>query len=204
MIPGEVADLLQHALQKLQPGIWYVVDDINGFNPSFRRAISLSSFLYNNLLQLSGILSRYGENYRFNTRNLDTIRITLQENVTINTSRCFLERGGSNLLFLCTDAPLFCSPRDQAKSRQHWLVEYSQLDGPYLAVLNRLLHRQAAEPELIEDSPLLVVEAAEVDAVEEEVEVVVVAEEGLIEAAEEEEEDQRQHHLPPYQCTCIY
>jgi hypothetical protein len=33
MIPGEVADLLQYALQKLQPGIWYVVDDINGFNP---------------------------------------------------------------------------------------------------------------------------------------------------------------------------
>ena len=104
MIPGEVADLLQHTLQKLQPGIWYVVDDINGFNPSFRRAISLSPFLYNNLLQLSGILSRYGENYRFNMRNLDTIRITLQENVTINTSRCFLERSGSNLLFLCTSA----------------------------------------------------------------------------------------------------
>jgi hypothetical protein len=58
------------------------------------------------LLQLSGILSRYGENDRFNMRNLDTIGITLQENITIHASRCFLERVGSDLLFLCTDAPL--------------------------------------------------------------------------------------------------
>ena len=79
MIPGAVADLLQHALQKLQPSIWYIVDDINGFQPSFRRAISLSPFLYENLLQLSGILSKYGDNYRFNMRNLDTIWISLQE-----------------------------------------------------------------------------------------------------------------------------
>ena len=33
MIPGEVGDILLHAFKKLQPGIWYVVDDINGFNP---------------------------------------------------------------------------------------------------------------------------------------------------------------------------
>ena len=97
MIPREVANLLQHAVQKLHPGIWYVVDDIKGFSPSFRKSINLSPFLYNNLPQLSGILSRYGENYKFNMRNLDTIRISLQENIAINTSRCFLERGGSNL-----------------------------------------------------------------------------------------------------------
>ena len=143
MIPGEVADLLQHALQKLQPGIWYVVDDVNGFNPSFRRAINLSPFLYENLLQLSGILSRYGENYRFSMRNLDTIRITLQENITINTSRCFLEKGGKNLLFLCINAPLFWSPREQAKSRQRINLQENQLDRAYLNLLHRLLHRQA-------------------------------------------------------------
>jgi hypothetical protein len=113
MIPGEVADLLQHALQKLQLGIWYVVDDVNGFNPSFRRAISLSPFLYNNLLQLSGILTPYGDDCRFNMRNLDNIKISFQEHITISTSRCFLERGE----FMCIDAPLFRFPRDQTKSR---------------------------------------------------------------------------------------
>ncbi len=79
MIPVEVAVLLQHALHNLQPGILYLVDDINGFNPSFRKTINLSPFLYDNILQLSGILMQYGENYRVNMRNLDTIRVSLQE-----------------------------------------------------------------------------------------------------------------------------
>ncbi len=56
MIPGEVSDILLHAFKKLQPGIWYVVDDTNRFNPSVRKALSLSPSLYNSLLQLSGIL----------------------------------------------------------------------------------------------------------------------------------------------------
>jgi hypothetical protein len=68
-------------------------------------------------------------------RNLDTITINLQENIIINTSRCFLERGGSNLLFFCTDAPLFRSLREQVKSKQHLLIENNQLDGPYLVLL---------------------------------------------------------------------
>jgi hypothetical protein len=113
MTPGEVADLLQHALRKLQPGIWFVVDDINEFNPSFRKSINLSLFLYDNLLQLSGILMQYRENHRFNLRNLDNLRIAMKENITINSSRCFMERGGRNLFFLCINAPLFCSPREQ-------------------------------------------------------------------------------------------
>jgi hypothetical protein len=78
MIPGEVVEVLQHALQKLHPGIWYVVDDINAFNPSFGKLNNLSPFQYNNLLwRLSGILSRCVENYRFHRSNLDTIRIIL-------------------------------------------------------------------------------------------------------------------------------
>jgi hypothetical protein len=127
----------------------------------------------------------------------------MQENITINSSRCFLVRGGRNLLFLCINAPLFCSPREQAKSRHHLLVEYHQLDGPYLALLNHLSHRQAPEPELIEDVHVLVEEAAEVDALEEEEEVVLIEEVGLIEATEEED-DEGEHHLPPYQRTCFY
>jgi hypothetical protein len=66
MIPGEVGDILLHAFKKLQPGIWYVVDDINGVDPSFRKSVSLSPFLNSNLLQLSGILTKFGNNYRFN------------------------------------------------------------------------------------------------------------------------------------------
>jgi len=42
MIPVGAVEVIQHALQKLHPGIWYVVDDINGFNPSFRKTINLS------------------------------------------------------------------------------------------------------------------------------------------------------------------
>jgi hypothetical protein len=161
MIPGEVADLLQHALQKLQPGIWYVVDGVNGFNPSFRKSINLSPFLYENLLQLSGILSRYGENYRFSMRNLDTIRITLQENIAITTSRCFLESGGKNLLFLCINAPLFWSPLEQTKSRQRINLQDNQLDRAYLNLLHRLLQRQAPklEPIVIDEVPMIMEEA---------------------------------------------
>jgi hypothetical protein len=140
MTPGEVADLLQHALRKLQPGIWFVVDDINECNPSFRKLINLSLFLYDNLLQLSGILMQYRENHKFNLRYLDNLRIAMKENITINSSRCFMERGGRNLLFLCMNAPLFCSPREQAKSRLHLVIENNQLDGAYLAILNRISH----------------------------------------------------------------
>jgi hypothetical protein len=195
MIPGVVADLLQHALQKLQPGIWYVVDDINGYHPSFRKSINISHFLYDNLHQLSGILTKHGENYRFNLRNLDNLRIAMQENIIINSSRCFLERGGRDLLFLCINAPLFHSPREQAKSRQRLVVENNQLDEAYLVALNCLSHRQAPElePMVIDEVPVLVAEAAEVD---EEAQ-------GLVEAAGEEDEEGQQQ-LPPYQCTIYY
>ena len=63
-----------------------------------------------------------------------------KENITINTSRCFLERGGKNLLFLCINAPLFCSPREHAKSRLHLVIKNNQLDGAYLDILNRISH----------------------------------------------------------------
>jgi hypothetical protein len=66
MIPIEVGDLLRHALQQLTLGIWHIVDDDNQCNPSIRRALSLSPYQYTNLLQLSGIMTRYGQNYRFN------------------------------------------------------------------------------------------------------------------------------------------
>ena len=107
MIPGEVSDILLHAFKKLQPGIWYVVDDTNRFNPSVRKALSLSPFLYNSLLQLSGILTQYGDNFRFNLRNIDTIIVSMQENISITTSRCKFDRDGKNLLFMCIDAPFF-------------------------------------------------------------------------------------------------
>jgi hypothetical protein len=57
MNSGEVAKLLQHTFQKLQPVIWYAIDDMNGFNPSARRTISLMPLLFNNLLQLSEIFN---------------------------------------------------------------------------------------------------------------------------------------------------
>jgi hypothetical protein len=87
MIPGEVGDILLHAFKKLQPGIWYAVDDISGFNPSYRKSVSLSPFLYSNLLQLSGILTKYGNNYRFNLRNIDTLIVSMPEGISITTSR---------------------------------------------------------------------------------------------------------------------
>ena len=115
MIPIEIADLLRHALRQLTPGIWHIVDDVNQFNPSMRRALSLSPYQYTNLLQFSGIMTRYGQNFRFNLRNLDTIITLLQaDNINIHTSQCMFERGGKNLLFLCIDAPMFLSPKKQA------------------------------------------------------------------------------------------
>ncbi len=193
MTPGEAADLLQHALQKQQPGIWYVVDDVNGFNLSFWKSINLSRFLDENFLQLSGIISKYGDNYRFNMRNLDTIRISLQENITMNTSRCFLERGGKNLVFLCINAPLFRSPREQANSRQCLTMANNQLDVAYLAILNWFSNCLVPEAELIDDAPMLVEEAAEVEEGDDE-------EEGLGEAAGEEDEEGQQQ-LQSYQLS---
>jgi hypothetical protein len=181
--------------RSLQPGIWYVVDDVNGFYPSFRRAISLSPFLYENLLQLSGIISKYGDNYRFDMRNLDIIRISLQENITVNTSRCFLERGGKNLLFLCIDAPLFRSPREQAKSRHRINIQDNQLEGTNLLLLCRLSNQHAPEPEpiMMEHVPILVEEVKEGEAEAEEVV------EDVIEEAERQEQE-----YEPYQLTHYY
>jgi hypothetical protein len=71
MIPEEAADLLQHALQKLQPGIWYVVDDVNGFNPSFRKSINISPFLYENFLQLCGFFPYF--DHQVNKQKADSI-----------------------------------------------------------------------------------------------------------------------------------
>ncbi len=97
MNSGAVADLLQHALLKLQPGIRYVIDHINGFNPSIGRALSLSPFLYSSLLQLSGILTKYGNNYIFNLWNIDTLIVSMKESISITTSRWKFERDGKNL-----------------------------------------------------------------------------------------------------------
>ena len=107
MIPGEVSDILLHAFKKLQPGIWYVVDDTNRFTPYVRKALSLSPFLYNSLLQLSGILTQYGDNFRFNLGNIDTIIVSMQENISITTSRCKFDRDGKKLV--CVHVfPLSC------------------------------------------------------------------------------------------------
>ncbi len=93
MVLGDVGDILQHAFQKLQPHIWYVVDGTNGFNPSVRKTLSLSLFLYNSSLQLSETLTLYGGEFRFNLRNIVTIIVSMQENVSITTSRCKFARG---------------------------------------------------------------------------------------------------------------
>jgi hypothetical protein len=68
---------------------------------------------------------------------------------------------------LCIDAPLFCSSREQAKSRHHINVHDNQLEVTYLALLNHLSNQQAPEPEpvMMEDEPM-VVEDAEEEAVE--------------------------------------
>ncbi len=119
MLSQEVADLLQHAFWQLHPSIWFIVDDDdNIFTPSLRSGLSLSPYLYSKLLQLSGIRKRYGNNYRFNMRVLDYIKVSFQENFIINISRSHMERGGKNRLFLCIDAPIYKCPHDQAKSRQ--------------------------------------------------------------------------------------
>jgi hypothetical protein len=114
----EVADLQQHAFWQLHPGIWLIVDDDNHFNPSLRRGLSLSPYLSSNFLQISGIRRRYGNNYRFNMRILDYIKVSFQENFTINFSRSHMERGGKNRLVLCIGASIHKCPHDQAKNRQ--------------------------------------------------------------------------------------
>jgi hypothetical protein len=123
MIPIEIADLLRHTLWQQTPGIWHINDDVNQLNPSMRRALSLSPYQYTNLLQLSEIMTRYGQNYRFNLRNLITMKTLFQaDNINIHTSQCMFERGGKNLLFPCIDAPMFLSLGNQANSRQHIIL----------------------------------------------------------------------------------
>ncbi len=128
-------------------------------------------------------------------RNLDIIRISLQENITVNTSRCFLERGGKNLLFLCIDAPLFRSPREQAKSRHRINIQDNQLEGTNLLLLCRLSNQHAPEPEpiMMEHVPILVEEVKEGEAEAEEVV------EDVIEEAERQEQE-----YEPYQLTHYY
>jgi hypothetical protein len=133
MIPIEIANLLRHALRQLTPGIWHIVDDVNQFNPSMKRALSLSPYQYTNFLQFSGIMTRYGQNFRFNLWNLDTtITLFQADNINIHTSWCMFERGGKNLLFLCIDGPKFLSPRNPANSRQRMIFWNNQLVRAYL------------------------------------------------------------------------
>jgi hypothetical protein len=98
----------------------------------------------------------------------------------------------TNLLFLCIDAPLFHSSREQAKSRHHINVQDNQLEVTYLALLNCLSNQQAPEPEpmVMEDEAMLI-EDAEI----EEVEV-----EEMIEEAREEEQQQEQEYNYKKKC----
>ncbi len=161
MLSQEVADLLQHAFRQLHPGIWFIVhDDDNTFTPSLRSGLSLRPYLYSKLLQLSGIRKRYGNKYRFNMRVSDYIKVSFQENFTINISKSHMERGGKNRLLLCIDAPIYKCPHDQANSRRHLNVWSNQLEGPYLALLNQLIDRQPPSPgQIIEELPMLEEEA---------------------------------------------
>jgi hypothetical protein len=156
-------------------------------------------------------MTRYGQNFRFNLRNLDTIITLLQaDNINIHTSQCMFERGGKNLLFLCIDAPRFLSPRNQANSRQRMIFRNNQLEGAYLRLLNRQINQHHLN--MIDDVPMLEEEDEEQEQeeqvqeeqemiLEEEVVVPIIAPEER-EVVEAGEDEQKQRH--PYQLTLFY
>ncbi len=76
-----------------EPGIWYLVDDVEEeFHPTLRRSISLSAFLYQILLVDSGLMYRHGDNFRFSLRKLDEIKVHLQENLDVRYTRNFCKQ----------------------------------------------------------------------------------------------------------------
>ena len=111
MASPEIIDILQQVFLHLNPGIWFIVDDTDEFSPSLCKAVSLNANSYKNLLLLSGILFRFGENYRFSLQKLQDIKISLQENVSISITRAYLHRGGKNRFFVCVGAPTYKSQR---------------------------------------------------------------------------------------------
>ena len=118
MASPEIIDILQQVFLRLNPGIWFNVDSTDEFSPSLCKAISLNANRYKNLLLLSGIMFRFGDNFRFSLQKLQDIKISLQENVSINITRAYLHRGGTNRSFICVGAPTYTSPKAQLSSTQ--------------------------------------------------------------------------------------
>jgi hypothetical protein len=124
---------------------------------------------------------------------LDYIKVSFQENFTINFSRLHMERGGKHNLFLCIGASIHKYPHDQAKSRQRINMQNNQLEGPYLALLNHLIDRQPPSPgQIVEDIPMHE-EEPELEEVQD-----FLIDEPVVPVAALEEEDE---HLQPYQLT---
>jgi hypothetical protein len=136
--------------------------------------------------------------YKFGCYN----NIFQADNINIYTSRCIFERGGKNLLFLCKDAPMFLSPRNQANSRQHLILQNNQLEGAYLRLLNHQIKRHHLDPEpMIDDVPMLEEEEDQEMILEEEA-VIPRAAQKEQEVAEAGVEELGQRH--PYQLTLFY
>lgn len=140
---------------------------------------------------------------------MDTLITLFQaDNINTCTSRCIFERGSKNLLFLCKDAPMFLSPRNQANSRQRIILQNNQLEGAYLCLLNHQMNQHHLDPEpMINDVPMLEEEAEEQE--EEDQEMILEEEAAIPRAAQEEQEvaeagveELGQRH--PYQLTLFY
>ena len=71
MASPEIIDILQQVFLRLPTGFWFIVDDTDEFSPSLCKAVSLNANRYKNLLLLSGIMFRFGDNFRFSLQKTD-------------------------------------------------------------------------------------------------------------------------------------
>ncbi len=160
MASPEIIDILQQMFLCLNPGTWFIVDDSDEFFPSLCKAVSLNANRYKNLLLLCGIMFRFGDNLRFSLQKLQDIKISLQENVTINITRVYLHRGGKNRFFVCVGVPTYTSPKAQLRSNQqlHATWQDNQLAAAYLVLLDRLSNEIRADfvvEDVVNDVPML-------------------------------------------------
>jgi hypothetical protein len=88
-------------------------------------------------------MTKYGDCYRFNVRNLANLNAGKLSNPYINMLHA---KRGQSRLYLYKETPLYKSLCEQAMSRLHLVLQNSQLERRPLILLDQFCNQEPCEP----------------------------------------------------------
>jgi hypothetical protein len=115
MIREDLIELWQQLLDPFPCKVWHAVNVTDAFEPKLQSAVSLSEFQYETILISTGILSKYGDEYRYKKPQLEDLKRALkapealEDQIDLNITRRNIH--GKYMYFIAVEAPQFNPPR---------------------------------------------------------------------------------------------